>query len=64
MFNVDGVQLSPDHVCNDKFCTIHLENLSKRTSGEYRCEVSGDAPEFKIVHETANMTIAGEISRI
>ncbi|CRK89280.1 CLUMA_CG003039, isoform A [Clunio marinus] len=57
IFNVEGVHVSSDHVCNDKFCTIHLDNLSNDTSGAYRCEVSGDAPEFKLSHETSNMTV-------
>lgn len=61
-FDVDGVQLSPDYVCNKQFCTIHLENLSKKTSGSYRCEISGDWPEFKLSHEEANLTVAGEWS--
>ena len=60
MFKVDGVQVSSNHVCNEKFCTINLENLNKQSSGSYRCEISGDAPEFKLSHETANMTVAGE----
>jgi hypothetical protein len=60
IFSVEGVHVSSDHVCNEKFCTIHLDNLSNDSSGAYRCEVSGDAPEFKLVHETSNMTVAGE----
>ncbi|CAO1440882.1 unnamed protein product [Diamesa hyperborea] len=58
MFKVDGVQVSSNHVCNEKFCTINLEQLNKQSSGSYRCEISGDAPEFKLSHETANMTVA------
>lgn len=60
MFKVDGVQVSSNHVCNEKHCTINLENLNKQSGGSYRCEISGDAPEFKLSHETANMTVAGE----
>jgi hypothetical protein len=60
IFHVEGVHVSSDHVCNEKFCAIHLDNLSNDTSGAYRCEVSGDAPEFKLSHETSNMTVAGE----
>jgi hypothetical protein len=59
-FDVDGVQLSPDYVCNKQFCTIHLENLSRKTSGSYRCEISGDWPEFKLSHEESNLTVAGK----
>jgi hypothetical protein len=60
VFTVEGVHVSAEHVCNDKFCTIHLDNLNLESSGAYRCEVSGDAPEFKLSHETSNMTVAGE----
>lgn len=38
---------------------MSLEQLGIYTSGAYRCEISGDAPEFKLVSQTANMTIAG-----
>ena len=60
IFTVEGIHVSSDHVCNDKFCTIHLDNLSNESSGAYRCEVSGDAPEFQLSHETSNMTVVGE----
>lgn len=60
IFSVEGVHVSADHVCNEKFCTIHLDNLSNESSGAYRCEVSGDAPEFKLSHETSNMTVVGK----
>jgi hypothetical protein len=61
-FYVSGIHLSEDHpnICNQENCIIHLDQLSKNTSASYRCEVSGDAPEFKIAHETANMTVAGK----
>lgn len=60
IFSVEGVHVSADHLCSEKFCTIHLDNLSNDSSGAYRCEVSGDAPEFKLVHETSNMTVVGK----
>ena len=59
-FSVEGIHVGSDHMCNEKFCTIHLDNLSGETTGNYRCEVSGDAPEFKLVHETSNMTVVGK----
>lgn len=62
MFPVDGVNVQSDHICNDKFCIVHLDNLSNDSTGSYRCEVSGDAPDFRIVHETSNMTIIGKLS--
>lgn len=39
VFQVDGVHVTSDYVCNDKFCRIQLDNLSSETSGAYRCEV-------------------------
>lgn len=60
IFKDDGIQVGSDYVCNDKFCRIQLDNLSSETSGAYRCEVSGDAPDFKLSHQTANMTVVGE----
>ena len=61
IFSVDGVHVGSDYFCNNKTCTIHLDNLSSETSGYYRCEVSGDAPEFKLAHDGNNMTIVGEL---
>lgn len=62
IFKDEGIQVGSDYVCNDKFCRIQLDNLSSETSGAYRCEVSGDAPDFKLSHQTANMTVVGEWS--
>lgn len=61
-FPVVGISLltHQTYVCNSHTCTISLEQLESRTSGTYRCEVSGDAPEFKLDSQTANMTIAGK----
>lgn len=58
-FPVDGVSLNSKSVCNKESCTIYLQHLTNYTAGAYRCEISGDAPEFKLVHETSNMTVAG-----
>lgn len=60
IFTVDGVHVGNDFFCNNKTCTIHLDNLSRDTTGFYRCEVSGDAPEFKLAHDGNNLTIVGE----
>lgn len=61
-FPVEGVVFSKDrpYFCNKISCSINLDNLSTKSSGAYRCEISGDAPEFRLSHETANMTIVGE----
>lgn len=59
-FNVDGVTLAEQTFhCNKVTCSVNLAQLGPRTSGLYRCEVSGDAPEFKLEWKTGNMTIAG-----
>lgn len=61
-FPVVGISLlaHQTYLCDSRTCTISLEQLGSRTTGTYRCEVSGDAPEFKLDSQTANMTIAGE----
>lgn len=60
-FKVDGVTVM-EHMynCNKATCTINLDNLEQASSGAYRCEISGDAPEFKLISRTSNMTIAGK----
>ncbi|XP_037026112.1 uncharacterized protein LOC119067308 isoform X2 [Bradysia coprophila] len=58
-FNVDGVTLAEQTFhCNKVTCSVNLAQLGPRTSGLYRCEISGDAPEFKLEWKTGNMTIA------
>lgn len=60
-FPLQGVTISKsaDQYCDTRSCCVKLEDLQQSTSGQYRCEISGDAPEFKLVHAVANMTIAG-----
>jgi hypothetical protein len=60
-FEVAGIKVGSDFFCNDKMCKVQLDNLSSETSGAYRCEVSGDAPDFKLSHLTGNMTVVGEL---
>ena len=64
-FPVVGVHLpvALDYIynCNRVTCSVTMDRLSSKSSGSYRCEVSGDAPEFKLISDTANMTIAGII---
>lgn len=62
IFPVDGIHVSKEFNCDHVRCNIYLDNLSMESSGSYRCEVSGDAPEFRIVHDTSNMTVIGEFS--
>uniref|UniRef100_A0A182NVE0 Ig-like domain-containing protein n=1 Tax=Anopheles dirus TaxID=7168 RepID=A0A182NVE0_9DIPT len=62
-FDVDGVtvlQNSTVQICNQFMCSIQLHKLNIRSSGSYRCEISGDAPEFKLAHGVGNMTVAGK----
>ncbi|XP_058127030.1 uncharacterized protein LOC131290910 [Anopheles ziemanni] len=60
-FEVDGVTVdrnSTEQICNQFLCTIQLHQLNIRSGGSYSCEVSGDAPEFKLAHGVGNMTVA------
>lgn len=60
-FPVPGVLVveQPDDVCSRRFCSISLGKLSSRSSGTYKCEISGDAPTFNVVFESRNMTVYG-----
>ncbi|XP_055381247.1 uncharacterized protein LOC129611868 [Condylostylus longicornis] len=58
-FPVDGVTTSKEGIfCNELTCSINLSQLKRKSSGTYRCEVSGDAPEFKLATKASNMTVA------
>ncbi|XP_065082408.1 uncharacterized protein LOC135704818 [Ochlerotatus camptorhynchus] len=60
-FPVDGATVmsrSPEHFCNRFMCSIQLQKLNIKSSGLYRCEISGDSPEFKLAHGIGNMTVA------
>lgn len=58
-FPVEGAEAQENrHYCNSSICRIELGILSKKSSGVYRCEVSGDSPQFKITTKAANMTVA------
>ncbi|XP_020812966.1 uncharacterized protein LOC110187828 [Drosophila serrata] len=57
-FPVKGVTIADGSPhCNQFICNVELEKLNAHSSGQYRCEVSGDAPEFKLIDQTANMTV-------
>uniref|UniRef100_A0A182PVT5 Ig-like domain-containing protein n=1 Tax=Anopheles epiroticus TaxID=199890 RepID=A0A182PVT5_9DIPT len=58
-YPVDGIMIATDRptICNQFLCSIRLTELQRRSSGEYRCEISGDAPEFKLANGTRNMTV-------
>lgn len=59
-FPNDGITLEEERMnfCNRETCSISLINLGNSTSGSYRCEISGEAPEFKLAHAERNMTVA------
>ncbi|EDW81723.1 uncharacterized protein Dwil_GK12214 [Drosophila willistoni] len=57
-FPVQGVQLIDDgNECNESSCRVELNLLGIKSSGVYRCEVSGDAPHFKLTARAANMSV-------
>lgn len=59
-FSLPGIQIveNSEDVCSRRFCSISLTNLNSRSSGIYKCEISGDAPTFNVVFESRNMTVA------
>lgn len=57
-FPVQGVQLIDESFeCNESSCRVELNLLGVKSSGVYRCEVSGDAPHFKLTARSANMSV-------
>ncbi|EDV93263.1 GH18359 [Drosophila grimshawi] len=57
-FPVQGVQLIDDgNECNESSCRVELNLLGVKSSGVYRCEVSGDAPHFKLTARAGNMSV-------
>lgn len=59
LWTVDGVNLYREnpHNCNKQTCTVSLDNLSSKSSGVYRCEISADAPSFGIVYSDQKMRV-------
>ncbi|XP_070502894.1 uncharacterized protein [Chironomus tepperi] len=43
--------------CNRTTCSVSLDNLSSKSSGVYRCEISADAPSFTINYSDQRMTV-------
>ncbi|XP_055522951.1 uncharacterized protein LOC129717131 [Wyeomyia smithii] len=56
-FPVEGVVLANENLCHQHLCQIRLTNLERRSGGEYRCEISGDAPKFALANGSRNMTV-------
>lgn len=61
-FEVTGVNVDISKTnCNMSFCFLKLKNLTRvYSSGAYRCEVSIEAPTFRLASKTLNVTVAGE----
>ncbi|XP_055906579.1 uncharacterized protein LOC129941848 [Eupeodes corollae] len=58
-FPVVGIVVSENkNFCNEFSCQIELNLQGQTSSGVYRCEVSGDAPHFKLTTKAANMTVS------
>lgn len=62
-FPVEGVNLVKEQSnCKTTHCKIKLRNLTREQSGgAYRCEISSEAPAFRLTSETHNITVAGKI---
>ncbi|XP_072398010.1 uncharacterized protein [Diabrotica undecimpunctata] len=60
LFPVPGVQVrSSETDCSQVRCKITLSGLSRiHSSGAYRCEISSEAPAFRLASETHNVTVA------
>lgn len=60
-FPVAGVHLVPQSTnCGQDHCSVRLRGLTRdHSGGAYRCEISSEAPTFRLASETHNVTIAG-----
>ena len=41
---------------------IHLRKVDLNTTGQFRCEISGEAPLFQTAHKEGIMAVVGKIS--
>ncbi|KAH8242856.1 hypothetical protein KR032_002604, partial [Drosophila birchii] len=58
-FGVPGLQvLDGKYMCNESSCRLDLSLQGAKSTGVYKCEVSGDAPHFKLADKADNMTVA------
>ncbi|EDW59326.1 uncharacterized protein beat-Va [Drosophila virilis] len=58
-FPVAGIQvLDGKYFCNESTCRVDLSLLGAKSTGSFKCEVSGDAPHFKLAAKEDNMTVA------
>lgn len=61
-FPVAGVHLASDGTnCGDDHCSVTLSRLTRdHSGGAYRCEISTEAPTFRLDSKTVNITVAGK----
>lgn len=61
-FPVPGVHLVQKSInCSQDHCSLRLRGLTRdHSGGAYRCEISSEAPTFRLVSKTRNVTIAGK----
>ncbi|KAL5283388.1 hypothetical protein ACFFRR_005958 [Megaselia abdita] len=58
-FPVDGIEIADNaYTCNQTMCKIQFGQLRINSTGDFRCEASGDAPHFKVASKVAHMTVA------
>lgn len=60
VFPVIGAHADELSQCNTRHCSVTLSQLNRQSAGVYKCEVSTDAPTFKVAFDAANMSIVGE----
>lgn len=60
VFPVVGANADEIARCNARHCSVTLTHLNRLSAGSYKCEVSTDAPTFKVAFDTANMTVVGK----
>ena len=46
-------------MANSNESMVSIDNVQPANAGTYRCEVSGEAPEFKSDYREANMSVIG-----
>lgn len=64
-FPVAGIHMVPQpNSCGQNRCKVRLTGLTRdHSGGSYRCEVSSEAPAFRLASETRNVTVAGNKRR-
>lgn len=61
-FPVAGIHMVPQlNSCGQTRCKVRLTGLTRdHSGGSYRCEISSEAPTFRLASETRNVTVAGK----